>query len=135
MACRSLKRAEAARKQLYQHLELDIAQQKQASNYDGHAELFKSNLQINIHEVDLSSFRSVIQFCREIDQRLVFRRAFAQFPWHLSDNLQISLCITRYLQCWSDDVLRYRLGSGYQGNPDETHLRGYLPSVQEAGHG
>lgn len=71
MACRSMKRAQAAREELRRHLDLNIIHAKADALYDGHAELFKSNLSINIHLVDLGSWSSVLDFCSEIDKRYV----------------------------------------------------------------
>jgi 3-keto steroid reductase len=66
MACRNLKLAEVARTKLYKLLDAHILQLKRAPGYDGHADSFRRNLQIDIHHVDLAVVDSVLQFSRII---------------------------------------------------------------------
>ncbi|KAL4241180.1 hypothetical protein ABKN59_000119 [Abortiporus biennis] len=69
MACRSKHRALAARKTLLEFFDNYIEQEKQRPDYDGHVELFKKNLEINFHALDMASMHSVFQFGDEISQR------------------------------------------------------------------
>lgn len=61
MACRSVKRAEVARKFLYNFLDQHIArlEKGRGAKYDGHADKVRKNVKIEIEELDLASVRSV----------------------------------------------------------------------------
>lgn len=72
MACRSVKRAEIARARLLALLDADIALQKKQQTYDGHADLFKKNLEIVVHYVDLAMVRSILEFGVEIRAKYVY---------------------------------------------------------------
>ena len=71
LACRSSKRAEAARNKLLQAVDVVIAKRKGEGTFDSHAQEFFKNLDIVIHLVDLASVRSVLQFAEEISQQCV----------------------------------------------------------------
>lgn len=66
MACRSLKRAEAARTELYNFLDAHIKVQRELPGYDGHADTFRRNLEIEVHHLDLADIRTVCQFGRTL---------------------------------------------------------------------
>lgn len=66
MACRSESKAMEARQKLLRLLDQHVAREKQRPDYDGHAERFRRNLQINIHKVDMSVVSSVYEFTKEI---------------------------------------------------------------------
>lgn len=66
MACRSEQKALAARKELLRLLDQHVAREKQRPDYDGHAERFRKNVQINYHRVDMSVVSSVYDFTDEI---------------------------------------------------------------------
>lgn len=66
MACRSEKKALAARQTLLRRLDRYIALEQKKPGYDGHAERFRENLEVNFHSVDMSVARSVFSFCEEI---------------------------------------------------------------------
>jgi 3-keto steroid reductase len=68
MACRSRQRAEAARAQLLELFERDVAQLR-ATAAPGGAErvaAFRANLVIAIHVLDLASARSTLAFADEV---------------------------------------------------------------------
>ncbi|KAJ3534524.1 hypothetical protein NM688_g7122 [Phlebia brevispora] len=69
MACRSHKRAEKARTKLLKLLDKHIEKEKARPDYDGHAERFKQNLEINFHYVDMSIMSTVFEFCDELSHR------------------------------------------------------------------
>ncbi|KAJ6543894.1 hypothetical protein B0H19DRAFT_956163 [Mycena capillaripes] len=62
MACRSTQKAETARKELYQELDAHIAQLRARSDYDGHADIFRRNLKIEVEYLDLAVLSSVFNF-------------------------------------------------------------------------
>ena len=68
LACRSRKKALDARQRLLRLFDRHVAAERRRPGYDGHAERFRENLQINFHEVDMSSTRSVFKFCDELAQ-------------------------------------------------------------------
>lgn len=67
LACRSEKKALAAKRTLLRRLDRHIAVEKRKSGYDGHAERFRANLEINFHCVDMSVASSTFKFCEEIE--------------------------------------------------------------------
>jgi 3-keto steroid reductase len=69
MACRSIKRAEISRKQLFRLLDEDIEAQKSEAGYNGYAKEFRSNLKIEIHCLDLASLKSIFGFCDELSRK------------------------------------------------------------------
>ena len=71
MACRSEEKAMTARRKLLRLLDKQIAKEKSHSDYNGHAEIFKQNLQINYHHVDMSVASSVFKFTEEVNSRCV----------------------------------------------------------------
>lgn len=68
LACRSEKKALAAKQLLLRRLDRHIALAKRKAGYDGHAERFRNNLEINFHCVDMSLVSSVFAFCEELKQ-------------------------------------------------------------------
>jgi len=69
MACRDLKRAEAARTQLYDLLDEHIATIPTSSTTYRYAAEFRRKVQLDIHRLDLSATRSVLQFGKEVSQK------------------------------------------------------------------
>ncbi|KAI0079726.1 hypothetical protein K474DRAFT_1658817 [Panus rudis PR-1116 ss-1] len=69
LACRSEKRALEAREKLLDLLDEHILRQRRRPGYDGHADLFRDNLEINFHQIDMSDERTVFRFTRDISQR------------------------------------------------------------------
>ncbi|EGO27194.1 hypothetical protein SERLADRAFT_333162, partial [Serpula lacrymans var. lacrymans S7.9] len=69
LACRSIPKAEAARRELYELVDAHIARLRQEPGYDGHADTFRSNLNIEIHKVDLAHVPSIFTFADEISER------------------------------------------------------------------
>ncbi|KIY62471.1 NAD(P)-binding protein [Cylindrobasidium torrendii FP15055 ss-10] len=69
MACRSYARAEASRKHLYDFLDAHTAELRMALDYDGHADVLRENLKIEIQTVDMSSVGSVVEFAKEISSK------------------------------------------------------------------
>ena len=72
MACRNKKRAEIAREKLFGLLDAEIARQKTEPGYDGHAELFRQNLRIEVHYLDLAIMETIFNFGEELSQKWVF---------------------------------------------------------------
>ncbi|KAH7888093.1 NAD(P)-binding protein [Phlebopus sp. FC_14] len=68
LACRSRKRAEVARDKLYRLVDEHIERLKNLPDYEGHAEVFRKNLDIVVHTIDLAHIRSVFRFADEISQ-------------------------------------------------------------------
>ncbi|KAJ3738901.1 hypothetical protein DFH05DRAFT_1515715 [Lentinula detonsa] len=68
MACRSVQRAEVARQKLLQILDKHVENLTSSPNYDGHAELFRKNVRIVIHPVDLSSLETIPKFVQELEK-------------------------------------------------------------------
>ena len=71
LACRSKQRAEAARAKLHDIADEQVRHAKRSPDYDGHAEVFRKNLYIAIHIVDLADVQSVFHFADEIAQKWV----------------------------------------------------------------
>ncbi|KAF9224356.1 NAD(P)-binding protein [Gyrodon lividus] len=93
LACRSKQRAEAARAKLYDLVDKHVQRLKNLPDYDGHAEIFRKNLNIAIHTVDLSYIQSVFRFADEISQTYPYVShlicnagvaCFAQIDWLLA---------------------------------------------------
>ncbi|KAF9464278.1 hypothetical protein BDZ94DRAFT_1162332 [Collybia nuda] len=66
MACRSTKRAEAARTKLLRLFEAHVETLRNQPIYDGHAHKFQENVNIEIHTLDLASVTSVFRFSEEM---------------------------------------------------------------------
>ncbi|KIL67356.1 hypothetical protein M378DRAFT_102521 [Amanita muscaria Koide BX008] len=66
MACRSIKRAEAARVQLLNFLDARVAYLKTRPHYDGHAETFRKNVDIVVTQLDLAEIASVLRFADQV---------------------------------------------------------------------
>ncbi|KAJ7265887.1 3-keto sterol reductase [Mycena haematopus] len=69
MACRSIQRAEVARKELYHELEAHVAQLRAQSDYDGHADVFRRNLKIEVECLDLAVLSSVFNFSAQLSKQ------------------------------------------------------------------
>ncbi|KAI0944207.1 hypothetical protein AcW1_001966 [Taiwanofungus camphoratus] len=69
MACRDVGRAEAARTKLYGLLDAHIAKINNRTPSYHYAVEFRTNLQIQIHRLDLSDIHSVLHFGKEISQK------------------------------------------------------------------
>ncbi|KZT27062.1 NAD(P)-binding protein [Neolentinus lepideus HHB14362 ss-1] len=72
MACRSMKKAEVARTELLHLLDTEIEKRKRRRDYDGHAEVFRKNLLLEIRYLDLSKTASILKFGDEINQNYPF---------------------------------------------------------------
>ncbi|KAF8556265.1 NAD(P)-binding protein [Imleria badia] len=68
LACRSKQRAEAARAKLCDTADELVCRAQRSPDYDGHAEIFRKNLHIAIHTVDLANIQSVFHFADEVAQ-------------------------------------------------------------------
>ncbi|KAF9041935.1 3-keto sterol reductase [Hymenopellis radicata] len=66
MACRSVQRAEAAKKELFQSLDAYIQSRVHTEGVDEHAESFRLNVEIDVRAVDLADLSSVFRFTDEI---------------------------------------------------------------------
>lgn len=62
LACRSEQRAMEARKKLLGLLDEHIQQERCKPGYDGHADVFRENLRIDFHPIDLAVVSSVFRF-------------------------------------------------------------------------
>lgn len=69
MACRSVKRGELARIELLKSLEGHIHKLKSSPHYDGKAEEFQANLEIEVVELDLSRISNVLRFAQHVKLR------------------------------------------------------------------
>ncbi|KAG5645271.1 hypothetical protein DXG03_006573 [Asterophora parasitica] len=69
MACRSVKRAEAARTKLLGLLDGYISKLQRKPDYDGHAHAFRKNLVIDIVSVDLAMLSTVFKFADEVKSK------------------------------------------------------------------
>lgn len=74
MACRSTQRAEAARKDLYKELDAYIARLRARPGYDGHADVFRSNLKIETEYLDLAVLSTVFDFAAQMAKQSVITR-------------------------------------------------------------
>ncbi|KAF9004725.1 hypothetical protein BDQ17DRAFT_1354559 [Cyathus striatus] len=85
MACRSTKRAETARKDLYQSLDKHVEMLRALPNYDGHAQKFRKNVDIQISYLDLASISTVLRFSTEMSLKhpyishVIFNAGVASF--------------------------------------------------------
>ncbi|KAJ7666531.1 hypothetical protein B0H17DRAFT_1089588 [Mycena rosella] len=85
MACRSTQRAGAAREELYAELDAHIVGLRAHPGYDGHADTFRKNLQIEIEYLDLAKLSTVFNFATEISKRhtyishMIFNAGVANF--------------------------------------------------------
>lgn len=69
MACRSPQRAEAARDQLLQLFEGDVAKLKsKGEKIAEHVDRFKQGLVLKIHKLDLASVKAVFEFGDEVQR-------------------------------------------------------------------
>ncbi|KAF8730503.1 hypothetical protein AX14_005510 [Amanita brunnescens Koide BX004] len=66
MACRSITRAESARLELLKSLDAHVVDVKTRSDYDGHAERFRKNVDIVVMRLDLADVSTVFSFADEI---------------------------------------------------------------------
>ncbi|KAI0092561.1 hypothetical protein BDY19DRAFT_924999 [Irpex rosettiformis] len=66
LACRSKERALEARTTLLNSLDQHIAKLKKRADYDGHAERFRENVELNYHRVDMADVQSVFDFAEEL---------------------------------------------------------------------
>jgi 3-keto steroid reductase len=80
MACRSVKRAEAARTQLLSLLDTYVAKLKKQPGYNGHAEVFQQNVVLDIRELDLAIVGSVFKFATGVSQTYVISLLFCILP-------------------------------------------------------
>ncbi|KAJ7762754.1 hypothetical protein DFH07DRAFT_813350 [Mycena maculata] len=69
MACRSTQRADAARKDLYKELDVYMARLRARPGYDGHADVFRRNLKIEIEYLDLAALSSVFNFGEQMSKK------------------------------------------------------------------
>ncbi|KAG6897680.1 hypothetical protein C0992_012429 [Termitomyces sp. T32_za158] len=69
MACRSVKRAEAARAKLLRLLDSYINQLQKKLGYDGHARSFRKNLTIDVVSLDLAMISTVFKFADEVTNK------------------------------------------------------------------
>lgn len=69
MACRNRKRAEAARTRLLLWLEDQVSILSRRPNNNGHAKAFYARCEVLIHELDLASMSSVLNFAATMRER------------------------------------------------------------------
>ncbi|KAK1229655.1 3-keto-steroid reductase [Marasmius sp. AFHP31] len=69
LACRNAKRAETAKEKLLRLLDGHVAKLQMKPGYDGHAETFRSNLRIEIYELDLGMLSTVTKFASEVAEK------------------------------------------------------------------
>ncbi|KAF7354895.1 hypothetical protein MSAN_01404000 [Mycena sanguinolenta] len=85
MACRSIPKAEEARKELYRELDAYIAQLHARPDYDGHADVFRRNLKIEVEHLDLAVLSSVFDLSARLSKKysyishLIFNAGVAPF--------------------------------------------------------
>jgi 3-keto steroid reductase len=70
MACRNVKKAEAARQQLYRFLDSQLASRKK-NGKDEYGELFKKNLRVDIESLDLALVSSVVKFSQVLHVKYI----------------------------------------------------------------
>ncbi|KIJ21211.1 hypothetical protein PAXINDRAFT_160468 [Paxillus involutus ATCC 200175] len=130
MACRSKQRAEVARTRLYDLVDEHVHRLKHSRDYDGHAEIFRKNLNIAIHTIDLSHIQSVFRFADEISHtypyvsHLICNAGLACFAridwllaiWQLLTDWVSATTTARYLLQNTGDVSRDGLGWVWQCN-------------------
>jgi len=66
MACRSRQRAEAARKELLELFERDVAPLRAAPGGAERVAAFRANLVVSVHLLDLASVQSTLAFADEV---------------------------------------------------------------------
>ena len=75
MACRSVSKAEGARKELLENLDKHLASRSKKGSLNSefeYAKEFRRNLNIDIVPLDLASLDSVFKFCHEVGHRYIF---------------------------------------------------------------
>ncbi|KAF8835829.1 NAD(P)-binding protein [Paxillus ammoniavirescens] len=130
MACRSKQRAEVSRTRLYDLVDEHVHRLKHSQDYDGHAEIFRKNLNIAIHTIDLSHIQSVFRFADEISQtypyvsHLICNAGLAGFAridwplaiWQLLTDWATATTTARYCLQNTGDVSQDGLGWVWQCN-------------------
>lgn len=71
LACRSEQRAMEARKRLLALLDDQVDNERSKPGYTGHAEVFRDNLKIDFHPIDMSVVSSVFQFGDRLSEKYV----------------------------------------------------------------
>lgn len=71
MACRNEARAEVARTKLLKSLDAHISKLRRSRADFEYATLFRQNVEIAIHKLDLSDIHSVFEFKNEVSQKYV----------------------------------------------------------------
>ena len=72
MACRNMKRADAARTKLLKWLDAHLADLQKLPTYDkDYVRNFQANFKVHIHELDLASVSSVLKFGTTIRKECV----------------------------------------------------------------
>lgn len=71
LACRSMSKAEAARKELYAALDEELARRKQLPGYDRHGDVFRANLRIDLQYIDMAAMGSVFAASKEMSKKYV----------------------------------------------------------------
>jgi len=77
MACRNMKRAEAARTKLLQWLDIHVSELQKLPTYDkDYVRDFRVNFKVQINELDLASVASVLKFAAMIRRECVLSSCF-----------------------------------------------------------
>ena len=71
MACRNMKRADVARKKLLQWFDKELERIPRTEEDDEYVRLFKEGCDVQIAELDLASFSSVLKFAATINRMYV----------------------------------------------------------------
>jgi 3-keto steroid reductase len=71
LACRNLERAEAARKELYQRADVEVAKRRGKAGDNGHADRFRANLHIELQYIDLADLKTVFKAADELSNKYV----------------------------------------------------------------
>lgn len=69
MACRSEARALEARQKLLELLNDHVAREIRRPDYDGHAEEFRNNVELDFVPIDMANIRSVFRFADVVLQK------------------------------------------------------------------
>lgn len=69
LACRSVKRAEVAREQLYTALDEELERRMRAPGYDGHGQVFRPNVKIEVQYLDLASMSTVFAAATQLSKK------------------------------------------------------------------
>lgn len=69
MACRSVSRAKKARDELLSWFDAHVRKVKSEPGYDGHAEVFRKNVVVDVEYLDLASIKTVIEFGERISKK------------------------------------------------------------------